>query len=73
MYIDESGIVGKSADDATSYQYKWSAFESFIDLPDAYLLLPNSVTFVRIPKNLLNIDEQENIRRWAEPAVRKKP
>src|SRR5271170_6057291 len=51
MDIDESGIIGQWADGTASYRYKWAAFERFIDLPDAFLFLPNSVSFVRIPKD----------------------
>jgi hypothetical protein len=71
MDIDESGIVGQWADGTASYQYKWSAFERFIDLPDAFLFLPNSVSFVRIPKGSLSSDEQQDIREWADSSSTK--
>jgi hypothetical protein len=65
MDVDESGIIGQWADGNASYQYKWSAFERFIDLPDAFLFLPNSVSFVRIPKASLSVEEQQDIKRWS--------
>ena len=65
MDVDESGIIGQWADGNASYQYKWSAFERFIDLPDAFLFLPNSVSFVRIPKVSLSVEDQQDIKRWS--------
>jgi YcxB-like protein len=69
MEISESGIVGQWADGRVSYQYKWSAFERFIDLPDAFLFLPNSASFVRIPKEFLSSEDQRDIRRWGKTGV----
>jgi hypothetical protein len=66
MDIDEAGISGNWQDGGAAYQFKWSAFRSFIDLPDAFLFLPNSVSFVRIPKEKLSSDEQLKIKQWAE-------
>jgi hypothetical protein len=71
MDINESGIVGQWADGAVIYQYKWSAFERFIDLPDAILFLPNSVSFVRIPKEALSSEEQHEIKRWGASGTTK--
>jgi hypothetical protein len=71
MDINESGIVGQWADGTASYQYKWSAFERFIDLPDALLFLPNSVSFVRIPKDSLSSEDQQVIKRWGAPGTDK--
>jgi hypothetical protein len=69
MEINESGIVGQWADGSVSYQYKWSAFERFIDLSDAFLFLPNSVSFVRIPKESLSSEEQQEVKRWGKIEV----
>jgi YcxB-like protein len=71
MDINESGIVGQWADGKASYQFKWSAFERFIDLPDAILFLPNSVSFVRIPKDSLSSEDQQVIKRWGAPGTDK--
>jgi hypothetical protein len=65
MDIEESGISGQWEDGNASYQYKWLAFEGFLDLPNEFLLLPNSVSFVRIPKEFLSPDEQQIIKNWA--------
>ena len=65
MDIEDSGISGRWENGDASYQYKWSAFEDFLDLPNAFLLLPNSASFVRIPKASLSPEEQQTIRRWA--------
>jgi hypothetical protein len=65
MDVTESGIIGQWADGNASYQYKWTAFERFIELPDAFLFLPNSVSFVRIPKTSLSVEEQQDIKRWS--------
>jgi hypothetical protein len=70
MEISESGISGQWADGSASYQYKWSAFERFMDLPDAFLFLPNSVSFVRIPKDSLTPDEQQTIHGWAQVHIK---
>ena len=66
MDVDETGISGQWNDGNASYQFKWSAFESSLDLPDAFLFLPNSASFVRIPKESLNGDEQREIKRWGK-------
>ena len=62
MDIDDSGISGQWENGNAAYQYKWSAFEGFLDLPNEFLFLPNSVSFVRIPKDSLSLDEQQMIR-----------
>lgn len=64
MDITQSGISGQWADGNARYQYKWSAFERLIDLPDAFIFLPNAYAFVRIPKESLSLDEQQDIRLW---------
>jgi len=64
MAITESGISGNAVDGTVTYSYKWSAFERFIEMPDAFLLLPNLATFLRIPKEHLSAEDQENIRQW---------
>jgi len=69
MDIDESGIGGRWENGNASYQYKWSAFENFLDLPDAFLFLPNSVSFVRVPKESLSSEEQQDIKRWGKIVV----
>jgi len=69
MEINESGIVGQWADGSVSYQYKWAAFERLIDLSDAFLFLPNSVSFVRIPKESLSSEEQQEVKRWGKIEV----
>ncbi|HEY6374343.1 MAG TPA: YcxB family protein [Edaphobacter sp.] len=66
MNIDESGISGKWENGDATYQYKWSPFESFIDLADGFLFFPNPASFVRVPKDSLNFDEQQAIRTWAQ-------
>jgi YcxB-like protein len=68
MNIDATGITGQWEDGNASYQFKWSAFESLIDLPDAFLFLPNSASFVRIPKESLSSDDQLEIKRWGKEA-----
>jgi hypothetical protein len=73
MDINESGIAGQWADGTASYEYKWSAFERFIDLPDALFFLPNSVSFVRIPKEALSSEEQQEIKRWGTSGTTKTP
>lgn len=65
MRIDESGISGQWKDGGASYQYGWSAFESFLELPDGFLFFPNLVSFVRVPKDSLSLDEQQTLKRWA--------
>ena len=65
MEILEAGISGQTADSNISYHYNWSAFERTIELPDALLFLPNSQTFVRVPKASLNSDEVQEMMRWA--------
>lgn len=64
MDIDETGISGQWEDGNASYQFKWSAFQNFAELPDAFLFFPNSVSFVRIPKESLSSDEQLEIKHW---------
>lgn len=69
MEISEAGISGEWANGDLTYDYKWSAFERCIDLPDAFLFLPNSVSFVRIPKDSLSAEEQQHIRQWGSPGA----
>lgn len=69
MEINEGGIVGQWANGSVSYQYRWSAFERFIDLSDAFLFLPNSVSFVRIPKESLSAEQQQEVKRWGKIEV----
>jgi hypothetical protein len=66
MDIDDSGINGQWGNGDSNYQYKWSAFETFLDLPDAFLFLPNPVSFVRVPKESLSFEDQLTIKSWAE-------
>jgi hypothetical protein len=66
MNIDESGISGRWENGNASYQYKWSAFESFLELPDGFLFFANPAFFVRIPKSSLNLDEQQMIKTWRQ-------
>ena len=65
MDIDESGIRGQWHDGSASYQYQWSAFERFVEMPDGFLFLPNATSFVRVPRILLSLDEQEVLKKWA--------
>lgn len=73
MDIEESGISGQWENGNATYQYKWSAFESFLELPDGFLFFPNSVAFVRVPKESLSADEQQTIKSWAEKIISIKP
>ena len=66
MNIDGSGISGRWENGDASYQYRWSAFDSFLELPDGFLFFTNPLFFVRIPKDTLNMDEQQTIRTWAQ-------
>lgn len=70
MDIDESGISGQWENGNASYQYKWSAFEGFLDLPDGFLFFPNAAFFVRIPKDSLTPDEQQTIHGWAQAHIK---
>lgn len=70
MNIDESGISGQWDSGNATYQYRWSAFESFLDLPDGFLFFPNAAFFVRIPKNSLTPDEQQTIHAWAQAQIK---
>jgi hypothetical protein len=69
MDLSENGISGHSMDGTIRYEYKWSAFERFIDIPDAFILLPNATSFIRIPKKSLTVEDQQQIRRWGMPTT----
>jgi hypothetical protein len=66
MNIDESGISGQWENGDATYQYRWSAFEGFVDLPDEFLFFPNAALFVRIPKDSLSGEDQQTAHRWAQ-------
>ena len=70
MNIDESGISGQWEDGGATYQYRWSAFEGFRDLPDGFLFFPNAAVFVRIPTDSLTLDERQTIHRWAQAQIK---
>lgn len=44
--------------------YTWLAFDSWIDRPDMFLVLPGPTMFIRIPKDKLTGEEQSLIRGW---------
>jgi hypothetical protein len=70
MDINEAGISGQWEDGHATYQDQWSAFQNFAELPDALLFFPNSVSFVRIPKESLSAEDQLEIKRWAKNSIR---
>jgi hypothetical protein len=70
MNIDEFGISGQWENGDATYQFKWSAFEGLLDLPDGLLFFPNAAFFVRIPKDSLAPDEQQTIHGWAQVHIK---
>jgi L-lactate permease len=64
MDLSETGISGHSTDGTVSYRYDWSAFERSIELPDAFLFLPNKTSFIRIPKDVLSTEQIRELKRW---------
>lgn len=67
MSINEQGISGSTADLTYAYQYRWASFVRLIDLSDGLLFLPNSVSFVHIPKESLSSEELRQIMAWWTP------
>jgi hypothetical protein len=70
MTIGPSGLDYERRDGTANTQYRWDAFETWIEKPDAFLLMPSLQSFVRIPKDKLTEAEQAEIRTWIAATVK---
>ncbi|MBW8869282.1 MAG: YcxB family protein [Acidobacteriales bacterium] len=65
LTIDESGISCDEGNGRVTSHYTWNAFIECIDTPDAYLFLPSSNSFVRVPEESLSQSEIELLLQWS--------
>ena len=65
LTIDEGGISCEFTDGLTTSHHRWQGFKKRIDLPDSFLFLPTPNSFVRVPKDALELPERELIWEWS--------
>ncbi len=64
MTLAPEGVRFERANGTANADYKWVAFDRWIDKPDMFMILTGPVMFYRIPKDKLTSDEQAQVRRW---------
>jgi hypothetical protein len=69
MRLEPSGLDYVRADESANAHFAWTAFESWLDTPDSFLLFPSSFSLVRIPKEKLTEAEQSEVRGWIAPVA----
>ena len=70
LTLDESGISYDQSNGLMICHYSWRAFACWIDMPDAFLFLPSTRSFVRVPKEGLTEEDQAQIREWSSSVPR---
>jgi hypothetical protein len=64
MTLNSAGMRFERTDGAANTDYTWAAFDRWIDEPEMFLVLTGPTMFIRIPKDKLTSDEQEQVRGW---------
>jgi hypothetical protein len=64
MTLTSEGMRFERKSGTANFDYTWAAFESWIDKPGMFLLMPGGTMFYRIPKDKLTSDEQAQVRGW---------
>ena len=67
MILQSTGLDYQRSDGSANAHYAWAAFDLWTDQPDAFLLMPGSTSFVRIPKDHLSLQDQNEVRGWLTP------
>lgn len=65
LTIDEAGISCDQIDGQATAYYRWPGFTKRMDRPDEFLFLPSPNSFVRIPKERLELSDRELIWQWS--------
>lgn len=64
MTLAPTGIHCVRKDGSANADYHWKAFDSWLERNEMFLLFPNSLTFLRIPKDKLTHANQDELRVW---------
>jgi hypothetical protein len=63
--IDESGISCDEGNGQATSHRTWQSFIKRIDMPDAFVFLPSPNSFIRVPKEMLELSDRELIWEWS--------
>jgi hypothetical protein len=64
MTLTADGMRFERTNGTANTHYTWAAFDSWIDRPEMFMVLPGPTIFIRIPKDKLTSDEQEQVKGW---------
>jgi hypothetical protein len=64
MTLSLDGLRFERKNGTANADFKWVAFDRWIDKPDMFMILTGPVMFYRIPKDKLTSAEQEQVRGW---------
>jgi len=68
MTLTPTGLRFERRNGTASTDYRWNAFEQWLEQPEMFLLFPGPLSFVRIPKDKLTAAEQDEVRGWLSSA-----
>jgi len=64
MTLTPQGLRFERTNGTANADYKWAAFDRWIDKPGMFMVLTGPVMFYRIPKDKLTSVEQDEVRGW---------
>lgn len=70
MTLTPEGLDCELKDGSARGNHKWSGFENWLETKEMFLLFPNQLTFLILPKDKLNDAEQSEVRGWISAAVK---
>jgi hypothetical protein len=64
MILSPTGFRFERKNGTANVDYTWGGIESWLERPEMFLLFPGPLSFVRIPKDKLTNEEQDEVRGW---------
>ena len=60
--VDDQRMLAERSDGQADSTWKWPILEKWGESPEVFVILPNSATFVTIPKRVLAPEQQDELR-----------
>jgi hypothetical protein len=64
MTLTPAGLRYERKNGTASTDYTWNGFENWIERPEMFLVFPNNLSFIRIPKDTMTSTEIDDVRGW---------